>query len=88
MIEEVHQLEKEEQNEVSYPYEWAGTTIPLALLTFGAIGFLFVRLRRLERRLRQHEKDAEWSEEAAIPLNQIPRNQDKVAPTQISASVR
>ena len=71
VIENVHQLEEDERNESTYPYEWAGTTVPLAFITFGVILFLFYRLRHVERRLLQHEKDVEGSEEAAIPLDPI-----------------
>jgi hypothetical protein len=71
IIDDVHRLQEDERDEAPYPYEWAGTTVPLAIIAFGAILFLFYRLRRLEDRLRQHEKDVEGTEEAAIPLNPI-----------------
>jgi hypothetical protein len=71
VIDEVSRLEEDERDGTSYPYEWAGTTIPLAIIAFGAILFLFYRLRRLEDRLRQHEKDVEGTEEVVIPLNHI-----------------
>jgi hypothetical protein len=71
VIDEVRRLQEDERDGIPYPYEWAGTTVPLAIIAFGAILYLFYRLRRLEDRLRQHEKDVEGTEEATIPLNHI-----------------